>query len=141
MAVGGISVTLVFDRSPFISEKRTLWLPWNRFIIVDKVVMQRTESDTPSCDVSSFISPNPIVLPSPLTAFGGSCPERGTIIPELQVRKGLLNRQLVQLLHTGTPGPSVSSEVPEEAIFSERNCPHSFFSHRSILRVLSFVVQ
>ncbi|NXK66126.1 TEN1 protein, partial [Sylvietta virens] len=85
VAVGGISVTLVFDRSPFISEKRTLWLPWNRFIIVDKVVMQRTESDTPSCDVSSFISPNPIVLPSPLTAFGGSCPERGTVIPELQV--------------------------------------------------------
>uniref|UniRef100_A0A8C0FUX5 Teneurin-1 n=1 Tax=Bubo bubo TaxID=30461 RepID=A0A8C0FUX5_BUBBB len=85
VAVGGISVTLVFDRSPFISEKRTLWLPWNRFIIVDKVVMQRTESDTPSCDISSFISPNPIVLPSPLTAFGGSCPERGTVIPELQV--------------------------------------------------------
>ncbi|NXX27520.1 TEN1 protein, partial [Nicator chloris] len=85
VAVGGISVTLVFDRSPFISEKRTLWLPWNRFIIVDKVVMQRTESDTPSCDISGFISPNPIVLPSPLTAFGGSCPERGTVIPELQV--------------------------------------------------------
>ncbi|XP_032052244.1 teneurin-1 isoform X5 [Aythya fuligula] len=85
VAVGGISVTLVFDRSPFISEKRTLWLPWNRFIIVDKVVMQRTESDIPSCDISSFISPNPIVLPSPLTAFGGSCPERGTVIPELQV--------------------------------------------------------
>ncbi|XP_039427734.1 teneurin-1 isoform X2 [Corvus cornix cornix] len=85
VAVGGISVTLVFDRSPFISEKRTLWLPWNRFIIVDKVVMQRAESDAPSCDISSFISPNPIVLPSPLTAFGGSCPERGTVIPELQV--------------------------------------------------------
>uniref|UniRef100_A0A669PUI6 Teneurin-1 n=1 Tax=Phasianus colchicus TaxID=9054 RepID=A0A669PUI6_PHACC len=85
VAVGGISVTLVFDRSPFISEKRTLWLPWNRFVIVDKVVMQRAESDIPSCDVSSFISPNPIVLPSPLTAFGGSCPERGTVIPELQV--------------------------------------------------------
>uniref|UniRef100_A0A8C2U922 Teneurin-1 n=1 Tax=Coturnix japonica TaxID=93934 RepID=A0A8C2U922_COTJA len=85
VAVGGISVTLVFDRSPFISEKRTLWLPWNRFVIVDKVVMQRVESDIPSCDVSSFISPNPIVLPSPLTAFGGSCPDRGTVIPELQV--------------------------------------------------------
>ncbi|KAM7161184.1 teneurin-1 isoform 2-T2 [Macrochelys suwanniensis] len=85
VAIGGISVTLVFDRSPFISEKRTLWLPWNRFIIVEKVVMQRTESDPPSCDITSFISPNPIVLPSPLTTFGGSCPERGTVIPELQV--------------------------------------------------------
>uniref|UniRef100_A0A674JCB1 Teneurin-1 n=1 Tax=Terrapene triunguis TaxID=2587831 RepID=A0A674JCB1_9SAUR len=85
VAIGGISVTLVFDRSPFISEKRTLWLPWNRFIVVEKVVMQRTELDPPSCDITSFISPNPIVLPSPLTTFGGSCPERGTVIPELQV--------------------------------------------------------
>ncbi|XP_074924934.1 teneurin-1 isoform X5 [Chelonoidis abingdonii] len=85
VAIGGISVTLVFDRSPFISKKRTLWLPWNRFIVVEKVVMQRTESDPPSCDITSFISPNPIVLPSPLTTFGGSCPERGTVIPELQV--------------------------------------------------------
>uniref|UniRef100_A0A8C8RBK7 Teneurin-1 n=1 Tax=Pelusios castaneus TaxID=367368 RepID=A0A8C8RBK7_9SAUR len=85
VAIGGISVTLVFDRSPFISEKRTLWLPWNKFIVVEKVVMQRTELDQPSCDITSFISPNPIVLPSPLTTFGGSCPERGTVIPELQV--------------------------------------------------------
>ncbi|XP_039343474.1 teneurin-1 isoform X3 [Mauremys reevesii] len=85
VAIGGISVTLVFDRSPFISEKRALWLPWNRFIVVEKVVMQRTESNPPSCDITSFISPNPVVLPSPLTTFGGSCPERGTVIPELQV--------------------------------------------------------
>ncbi|XP_006885118.1 PREDICTED: teneurin-1 isoform X3 [Elephantulus edwardii] len=85
VAVGGISVILVFDRSPFLSEKRTLWLPWNQFIVVEKVTMQRVGSDPPSCDISSFISPNPIVLPSPLTSFGGSCPERGTIVPELQV--------------------------------------------------------
>uniref|UniRef100_A0ABM5EWL4 Teneurin-1 isoform X2 n=1 Tax=Pogona vitticeps TaxID=103695 RepID=A0ABM5EWL4_9SAUR len=85
VAIGGISVTLVFDRSPFLSVRRTLWLAWNRFIVVDKVVMQRTEVEPPSCDISSFISPNPVVLPFPLTSFGGSCPERGTIIPELQV--------------------------------------------------------
>uniref|UniRef100_A0ABI7W504 Teneurin transmembrane protein 1 n=1 Tax=Felis catus TaxID=9685 RepID=A0ABI7W504_FELCA len=85
VAVGGISVILIFDRSPFLSEKRTLWLPWNQFIVVEKVIMQRVVSDPPSCDISNFISPNPIVLPSPLTSFGGSCPERGTIVPELQV--------------------------------------------------------
>uniref|UniRef100_A0A803TF16 Teneurin transmembrane protein 1 n=1 Tax=Anolis carolinensis TaxID=28377 RepID=A0A803TF16_ANOCA len=85
VAIGGISVTLLFDRSPFLSVKRTLWLSWNRFIVVDKVVMQRTEVESPSCDIANFISPNPIVLPFPLTSFGGSCPERGTIIPELQV--------------------------------------------------------
>ncbi|XP_065756630.1 teneurin-1 isoform X3 [Phocoena phocoena] len=85
VAVGGISVVLIFDRSPFLPEKRTLWLPWNQFIVVEKVTMQRVLSDPPSCDISNFISPNPIVLPSPLTSFGGSCPERGTIVPELQV--------------------------------------------------------
>ncbi|XP_058392655.1 teneurin-1 isoform X7 [Diceros bicornis minor] len=85
VAVGGISVILIFDRSPFLSEKRTLWLPWNQFIVVEKVTMQRVVPDPPSCDISNFISPNPIVLPSPLTSFGGSCPERGTIVPELQV--------------------------------------------------------
>uniref|UniRef100_A0A8C9DE01 Teneurin-1 n=1 Tax=Prolemur simus TaxID=1328070 RepID=A0A8C9DE01_PROSS len=85
VAIGGISVILIFDRSPFLSEKRTLWLPWNQFIVVEKVTMQRVISDPPSCDISNFISPNPIVLPSPLTSFGGSCPERGTIVPELQV--------------------------------------------------------
>ncbi|KAM5195544.1 teneurin-1 isoform 3-T11 [Hipposideros larvatus] len=85
VAIGGISIILIFDRSPFLSEKRTLWLPWNQFIVVEKVTMQRVVSDSPSCDISNFISPNPIVLPSPLTSFGGSCPERGTIVPELQV--------------------------------------------------------
>eukprot|EP00073_Rattus_norvegicus_P055380 XP_017457872.1 PREDICTED: teneurin-1 isoform X1 [Rattus norvegicus] len=85
VAIGGISVVLIFERSPFLSEKRTLWLPWNQFIVVEKVIMQRIVADPPSCDISNFISPNPIVLPSPLTSFGGSCPERGTIVPELQV--------------------------------------------------------
>ncbi|XP_003801946.1 teneurin-1 isoform X3 [Otolemur garnettii] len=85
VAVGGISVVLLFDRSPFLSEKRTLWLPWNQFIVVEKVIMKRVLSDPPACDISNFVSPNPIVLPSPLTSFGGSCPERGTIVPELQV--------------------------------------------------------
>uniref|UniRef100_A0A5F9DH78 Teneurin-1 n=1 Tax=Oryctolagus cuniculus TaxID=9986 RepID=A0A5F9DH78_RABIT len=85
VAIGGISVILIFDRSPFLPERRTLWLPWNQFVVVEKVTMQRVVSDPPSCDISNFISPNPIVLPSPLTSFGGSCPERGTIVPELQV--------------------------------------------------------
>lgn len=85
VTIGGISVTLVFERSPFVLEKRTLWLPWNRFIVVDKVVMQRVELDIPSCDITGFVSPSPVVLASPLTTFAGSCPQRGTIIPELQV--------------------------------------------------------
>ncbi|XP_067903490.1 teneurin-1 isoform X4 [Heterodontus francisci] len=85
VAIGGISVTLVFERAPFITENRTLWLPWNRFVVVDKVIMKRIESKPPFCDLSSFATLNPIVLPSPLTTFTGSCPERGPAIPEIQV--------------------------------------------------------
>uniref|UniRef100_G5E661 Teneurin-1 n=2 Tax=Bos taurus TaxID=9913 RepID=G5E661_BOVIN len=108
VAIGGISVVLIFDRSPFLPEKRTLWLPWNQFIVVEKVTMQRVMSDPPSCDISNFISPNPIVLPSPLTSFGGSCPERGTIVPELQVvqEEILIPSSFVRLsyLSSRTPG-------------------------------------
>ncbi|XP_038630838.1 teneurin-1 isoform X3 [Scyliorhinus canicula] len=85
VAIGGISVTLVFERAPFITENRTLWLPWNRFVVVDKVIMKGIGSKAPFCDTSSFATLNPIVLPSPLTTFTGSCPERGPAIPEIQV--------------------------------------------------------
>ncbi|XP_048461254.1 teneurin-1-like [Rhincodon typus] len=85
VVVGGISVTLVFERAPFITENRTLWLPWNRFVVVDKVIMKRVESKPPFCDFRSLATLNPIVLPSPLTTFTGSCPGRGPAIPEIQV--------------------------------------------------------
>ncbi|XP_078268670.1 teneurin-1 isoform X1 [Rhinoraja longicauda] len=85
VAIGGISITLVFERGPFIMENRTLWLPWNKFVVVDKVIMRRAESNPPYCDLSSFSTLNPIVLPSPLTTFTGSCPQRGPAIPEIQV--------------------------------------------------------
>ncbi|XP_072361714.1 teneurin-1 isoform X2 [Scyliorhinus torazame] len=85
VAIGGISVTLIFERAPFITENRTLWLPWNRFVVVDKVIMKGIGSKAPFCDTSSFATLNPIVLSSPLTMFTGSCPERGPAIPEIQV--------------------------------------------------------
>ncbi|XP_077334858.1 teneurin-1 isoform X5 [Lithobates pipiens] len=85
VTIGGISITLLFERSPFVTVKRTLWLPWNKFVVVDKVEMQRTEMEPLLCDMSSFINPNPIVLSSPLTKFAGSCAQRGSVISELQV--------------------------------------------------------
>ncbi|XP_066570780.1 teneurin-1 [Amia ocellicauda] len=84
VAAGGISVTLVFERAPFMTERRTVWLPWNQFVVLEKVTMARVESPTPTCDIKNFVSPYPIVLPSPLTTFAGACPERGPAIPELQ---------------------------------------------------------
>ncbi|XP_040179861.1 teneurin-1 isoform X2 [Rana temporaria] len=85
VTIGGISITLLFERSPFVTVKRTLWLPWNKFVVVDKVEMQRSEVESLLCDMSSFINPNPIVLSSPLTKFAGSCAQRGSVISELQV--------------------------------------------------------
>nr|XP_032827140.1 teneurin-3-like isoform X4 [Petromyzon marinus] len=84
MASGGRSVTLQFERAPFTAQLRTVWLPWNRFIVVDTVVMRREENDIPSCDVSGFVRPNPSVLPSPLTSVPGSCGPLNPIIPEIQ---------------------------------------------------------
>ncbi|MGH0181088.1 UNVERIFIED_CONTAM: hypothetical protein FKN15_005687 [Acipenser sinensis] len=108
VAVGGISVTLIFERAPFITERRTLWLPWNQFVVVDKVIMTRVETAELTCDVSNFISPYPIVLPSPLTIFAGSCSERGPAVPELQAvqEEITIPGSFVKLsyLSTRTPG-------------------------------------
>ncbi|XP_059502567.1 teneurin-4 isoform X6 [Stegostoma tigrinum] len=88
---GGVSVTIHFERSPFITQEHTLWLPWDRFFVMDTVIMRHEENDIPSCDLSNFARPNPIVSPAPLTAFAGSCQERGPIIPEIQALQEEIN--------------------------------------------------
>uniref|UniRef100_A0A8C8A937 Teneurin-4 n=1 Tax=Oryzias sinensis TaxID=183150 RepID=A0A8C8A937_9TELE len=81
---GGIAIALHFERAPFITQEHTLWLPWGRFFVMDTVVMRHEENDIPSCDLSSFSRPVPVVSPAPLTSFAGSCSERGTVVPEIQ---------------------------------------------------------
>ncbi|XP_053176596.1 teneurin-4 isoform X6 [Scomber japonicus] len=81
---GGIAIALHFERAPFITQEHTLWLPWGRFFVMDTIVMRHEENDIPSCDLSSFTRPSPVVSPAPLTAFAGSCNERGTVVPEIQ---------------------------------------------------------
>ncbi|XP_070762444.1 teneurin-4 isoform X6 [Enoplosus armatus] len=81
---GGIAVALHFERAPFITQEHTLWLPWGRFFVMDTIVMRHEENDIPSCDLSSFTRPSPVVSPAPLTAFAGSCSERRTVVPEIQ---------------------------------------------------------
>lgn len=82
---GGIAIALHFERAPFITQEHTLWLPWGRFFVMDTIVMRHEENDIPSCDLSSFTRPSPVVSPAPLTAFAGSCAERGNVVPEIQV--------------------------------------------------------
>uniref|UniRef100_A0AAQ4S417 Teneurin-4 n=1 Tax=Gasterosteus aculeatus aculeatus TaxID=481459 RepID=A0AAQ4S417_GASAC len=81
---GGIAIALHFERAPFITQEHTLWLPWGRFFVMDTIVMRHEENDIPSCDLSSFTRPGPVVSPAPLTAFAGSCSERRTVVPEIQ---------------------------------------------------------
>uniref|UniRef100_A0A3B4ZJY0 Teneurin-4 n=1 Tax=Stegastes partitus TaxID=144197 RepID=A0A3B4ZJY0_9TELE len=81
---GGIAIALHFERAPFITQEHTLWLPWGRFFVMDTIVMRHEENDIPSCDLSSFTRPIPMVSPAPLTAFAGTCAERGTVVPEIQ---------------------------------------------------------
>ncbi|XP_064414034.1 teneurin-4 isoform X3 [Latimeria chalumnae] len=88
---GGVSITLRFERAPFITQEHTLWLPWDRFFVMDTIVMRHEENDIPICDLSNFARPNPVVSPAPLTAFAGSCSVKGPIIPEIQVLQEEIN--------------------------------------------------
>ncbi|XP_062845098.1 teneurin-1 isoform X2 [Trichomycterus rosablanca] len=84
LASGGVSVTLLFQRVPFLSQTRSLWLPWNRFLVIERVMMTRSEAPPPTCEQKNLIGPSPVVLPAPLTRFAGRCEERGPVVPELQ---------------------------------------------------------
>uniref|UniRef100_A0AAZ3RVZ3 Teneurin-3 n=1 Tax=Oncorhynchus tshawytscha TaxID=74940 RepID=A0AAZ3RVZ3_ONCTS len=82
---GGASLTLSFERAPFLIQYRTVWIPWNVFYVMDTLVMKKEENDIPSCDLSGFIRPSPVIVASPLSTCFRSSPEDGPIIPETQV--------------------------------------------------------
>uniref|UniRef100_A0A8C2FUD0 Teneurin-3 n=1 Tax=Cyprinus carpio TaxID=7962 RepID=A0A8C2FUD0_CYPCA len=85
LANGGASLTLSFERAPFLTQFRTVWIPWNVFYVMDTLVMKKEENDIPSCDLSGFIRPSPLIVATPLSTFFRSSPENGPIIPETQV--------------------------------------------------------
>ncbi|KAJ8407439.1 hypothetical protein AAFF_G00272960 [Aldrovandia affinis] len=85
LANGGASLTLSFERLPFLTQFRTVWIPWNVFYVMDTLVMKKEENDIPSCDLSGFVRPSPLIVSSPLSTFFRSSPEDSPIIPETQV--------------------------------------------------------
>ncbi|KAJ8416553.1 hypothetical protein AAFF_G00358410 [Aldrovandia affinis] len=85
LANGGASLTLSFERAPFLTQYRTVWIPWNVFYVMDTLVMKKEENEIPSCDLSGFIRPSPLIVSSPLSTFFRSSPEDSPIIPETQV--------------------------------------------------------
>uniref|UniRef100_G3PVL0 Teneurin transmembrane protein 3 n=1 Tax=Gasterosteus aculeatus aculeatus TaxID=481459 RepID=G3PVL0_GASAC len=62
LANGGASLTLSFERAPFLTQYRTVWVPWNVFYVMDTLVMKKEENDIPSCDLSGFIRPSPVIV-------------------------------------------------------------------------------
>ncbi|XP_043918466.1 teneurin-3 isoform X3 [Protopterus annectens] len=85
VANAGASLTLVFERAPFLTQYHTVWIPWNVFYVTDTLVMKREENDIPSCDLSGFVRPNPVIVSSPLSTLFRSSAEESPIIPETQV--------------------------------------------------------
>lgn len=85
IANGGASLTLHFERAPFLSQERTVWLPWNSFYAMDTLVMKTEENSIPSCDLSGFVRPDPIIISSPLSTFFSAAPGQNPIVPETQV--------------------------------------------------------
>lgn len=82
-----MSMTLMFQRPPFLPQTRTIWTPNNNFLVLGQVTMSREEVQAPKCDIRSVLSPYPLVLPYPLPRYTGACAEKGPAVPELQVQK------------------------------------------------------
>ncbi|XP_077183294.1 teneurin-2 isoform X14 [Paroedura picta] len=85
IANGGASLTLHFERAPFMSQERTVWLPWNSFYAMDTLAMKTEENSIPSCDLSGFVRPDPVIISSPLSIFFSDDPGQNPIVPETQV--------------------------------------------------------
>ncbi|KAL4597428.1 teneurin-3 [Arapaima gigas] len=85
LANGGASLTLSFERAPFLTQHRTVWIPWNVFHVMDTLVMKREENSIPSCDLSGFVRPTPLIVSSPLSTFFRSSSVDTPFIPETQV--------------------------------------------------------
>lgn len=85
VTLGAMSVTLMFQRPPFLTQTRTILTPNNNFLVLEQVTMSREESQPAKCDIRSVLSPYPLVLPYPLPRYAAACAEKGPAVPELQV--------------------------------------------------------
>uniref|UniRef100_A0A8B9M3Z9 EGF-like domain-containing protein n=1 Tax=Accipiter nisus TaxID=211598 RepID=A0A8B9M3Z9_9AVES len=92
LLVGKDSTHIIPGENPFnrhsvaiYDVERTVWLPWNSFYAMDTLVMKTEENSIPSCDLSGFVRPDPVIISSPLSTFFSDAPGRNPIVPETQV--------------------------------------------------------
>lgn len=74
-----LAVTKIFQEHYLTSSviEKNNWQPL--------CLIVQEENDIPSCDLSGFIRPSPVIVASPLSTFYRTSPEDGPIIPETQV--------------------------------------------------------
>ncbi|XP_023220703.1 teneurin-m-like isoform X2 [Centruroides sculpturatus] len=90
MVNGGGAVTLQFQREPFKPHERTVIVPWNEIVVMDKVVMTISEEKHPEykstvCFDHNYDTMKPVVLATWKHGFQGGCPEKSSILSESQV--------------------------------------------------------
>lgn len=92
---GGGAITLQFQRSPFRPTKKTVLVPWNKIVIMEKAVLftmneqidQKDELNIkePLCAVHDYDKMAPIIYQTWKPGFEGGCPKKTTIYAEHQV--------------------------------------------------------
>ncbi|XP_067120237.1 teneurin-m-like isoform X3 [Centruroides vittatus] len=90
MVNGGGAVKLQFQREPFTPHERTVVVPWNEIVVIDKVTMNLKEEKvmefkSPVCMEHDYDVMKPVVLATWKHGFQGGCPERNSILAESQV--------------------------------------------------------
>ncbi|CAN7937034.1 unnamed protein product [Ixodes hexagonus] len=90
MVNGGGAVTLQFRRDPFGLHERTVMVPWNEIVIVDRIVMnidstKAVDHRPPACTDHDYDTMKPVVLATWKHGFQGGCPERSAVLAESQV--------------------------------------------------------
>lgn len=45
LANGGACLTLSFERAPFLTQYRTVWVPWNVFYVMDTLILKKVSSN------------------------------------------------------------------------------------------------
>ena len=98
LANGGGSVTLHFQRQPFQSRRVTMFIPWNRIMVMDVVTMtldgspasaaDARDDEEAECDVQhDYYSLRPSVVSLWRHSHLPACTTASTtLIPETQVR-------------------------------------------------------
>ncbi|CAM1325684.1 TENM2 (predicted) [Pycnogonum litorale] len=120
---GGGAITLQFQRNPFRPTMKTVLVPWNKIVIMEKAVLytlneetDETEDSTaksPSCSVHNYDKMSPIIYQTWKTGFEGGCSTKSVIYSEHQVLQESLqvSGADISLLYFSSHSPGFKSTI------------------------------